>query len=342
MLATSDANVQATIRANVERIVTFSTFFDSKLAWYPNALCYVDSHAIYNPSTEATQHPDWILTDMQGNKLFIPWGCANGTCPQYAADIGNQGFRDSQVTRIKSIIAKGYVGIWLDDVNMTKSIGNGNAQTVAPKDPRTGQQMTDANWRKYLAEFVEQIRAATPGKELVHNSIWYHSRDLPNDPSIKRQILAADYIDVERGFSDGGITGGTGQWSLDALMKEIDYIHSLGRAVMIDDLDVSTELYAVACYFLIQNGKDVYGNMGRLPTQLPAYFKFNLGLATGARYKWNNLWRRDFANGMVLVNEPQAGTVTVPLPVVHFDENGNSVNSITLGAKQGKLLRKTR
>jgi hypothetical protein len=35
-----------------------------------------------------------------------------------------------------------------------------------------------------------------------------------------------------------------------------------------------------------------------------------MGSPLGARYAWNGLIRRDFSNGIVLVNEPGANSVT--------------------------------
>ncbi len=66
----------------------------------------------------------------------------------------------------------------------------------------------------------------------------------------------------------------------------------------------------------------------------------DLGAPAVARYKWNGLIRRDFASGTVLVNQPGAATVTVPLPSdsTWTDLAGNAVTSVTLGARRGKLL----
>ena len=55
-----------------------------------------------------------------------------------------------------------------------------------PIDPRTGQAMTEADWRRYMAEFTEQIRAALPGKEIVHNAIWFAGHDDPVRPARAR------------------------------------------------------------------------------------------------------------------------------------------------------------
>ena len=66
-----------------------SSYWDSKHSWFPGGWVVPGLLRDLQPSTLATQHPDWILKDAAGNKLYIPWGCSGGICPQYAADIGN-------------------------------------------------------------------------------------------------------------------------------------------------------------------------------------------------------------------------------------------------------------
>ncbi len=71
------------------RMTVYSPYFDDKLSWYPNAGFYKDLYAIYVNDALATQHPEWILKDANGNKLYIPWGCsgapARNTPPMSAA-----------------------------------------------------------------------------------------------------------------------------------------------------------------------------------------------------------------------------------------------------------------
>src|SRR5207244_5446572 len=54
-----------------------------------------------------------------------------------------------------------------------------------------------------------------------------------SQPQIARQIKAADYVNMERGFNDSGLTGGTGIWSVFAMMRFIDNVHSYGSHVII-------------------------------------------------------------------------------------------------------------
>ena len=118
---------------------------------------------------------------------------------------------------------------------MDINAGNGAGQRVAPIDPRTGQPMTDSQWKEYFAGFMEQLRAALPGVEIAHNAIWFAGGGNHDgtDPFIQRQIRAADIINLERGFNDGGMTGGTGTWSVFAFMRYVDNVHSYGSHVVI-------------------------------------------------------------------------------------------------------------
>jgi hypothetical protein len=324
------------------RSEVFTPYFDSRTSWYGQGWVYLDSYAIYNGSSQASQHPDWILKDSQGGKLFIPWGCGGGTCPQYAADIGNPAFRASWIANAKAAVARGYKGIWVDDVNLDLRVGNGNGQDVRPQDPRTGQPMTDVAWRTYFATFMEELRAAVPSTEIVHNSIWYAvwgQRD--NDPAVKRQIAAADYINLERGVNDGGLTGGNGEWSLNALLGFVDRVHAAGKGVIYDAFDDSPQgrEYNLASYLETSNGKDAVGLQSMTPDNWWSMYEADLGAACGPRVTWNGLLRRDYAGGTVLVNEPQAPTRTVALPHAMTDSSGNSVTSVTMKATSGAVLR---
>ncbi|MBL8210688.1 MAG: NPCBM/NEW2 domain-containing protein [Bryobacterales bacterium] len=339
-----NASQQDWLRRNIWRMSgVFSPYFDSRLSWFPNAWIYIDLYAIKTDSPLVWQHPEWILKDSAGNRLFIPWNCSNGSCPQYAGDITNAGFRQYWIDQTRALMNKGYKGIWLDDVNMQFRVGNGWGTEIPPLDPRTGTTMTWDNWRKYIAEFVEQIRREFPSAEIMHNCIWFAGpngiRD--NDQYIQRQISAANYINVERGFGDPGLTGGTGEWSLQALLAFIDRVHARGRHVVIDDYYPQTLEYGLANYFLINNGSDALGELISTPDNWYAGYDVNLGAPTGARTNWNNLLRRDFQNGLVLVNEPGAPTRTVTLPGTYRTVNGVSVTSVTLAARQGAVLTAT-
>lgn len=329
----------AWMRQRFWRSEVSTPYFDEKTRWYGQGWIYRDLYAIY---PDRVTNADWILKDARGNRLYIPWGCENGTCPQFAGDPGDASFRRWWIDGAKEALRHGYKGIWLDDVNMNFQVGNGNGDRVAPIDRRTGAPMTYENWRRYIAEFVEQIRAELPNAELLHNSIWYAvegPRD--NDPYVKRQIAASDFINLERGFNDDGLTGGTGVWSLDAVHRFVDRVHAAGKSVVIDDFDNSLrgKEYALANYFLINGATDGLGSGDATPESWWGMWDAKLGAPRGDRYGWQGLIRRDFAGGIALVNEPEAPRRTIKLSQPMIDSSGRTVTTVTLGPKQGAVLR---
>lgn len=337
--------MRAMIRASVTGIGTFTPYFDLKLSWYPRATLYVNSYAIYTDSPLATLHPEWILRDSTGNKLYIPWGCANGTCPQYAGDIANPAYRKYQIDWMNGLLAGnattpyGYAGLWVDDVNLNMAVSDGTGTKTVPVDSQTGSPMTTVNWNLYFAKYTESIKAAvTPTTTITHNALWFVAA--PPDPSVRRELASADFVHIERGFGDSGLTGGTGPWSLFALMNYIDYVHSIGTAVEIGDYYLVDQMYSLACYFLVQNGWDTWGISEQTPGNWPLkLYTLNLGAASGPRRKTpSGVFRRDFAHGVALVNEPGAPVRIVALPAGALDPNGTPAKLVILGPKQGAVF----
>lgn len=334
------------LNAKFWRMEVFSTFFDSRTSWYPNGWVYSDAYAIYTGG-DAIARDQYILRDTAGNRLYIPWGCEqDGGCPQHAADITSPAFRASWIDSLKTTLAKGYRGAWIDDVNLDFRLSDVTGNTnVSAYSPSLGRVITEEDWRKAMATFMEEVRAAVPAdKEILHNSIWYAGRDSAGTyfPEVDRQIKAADYINVERGVNDGGLTGGTWIWSLRTLHSYMDKVHGHGKGVVIDAFDgsVTGREYSLANYLLISNGRDGVGEMSQRPDNWWSGWETNLGQPTSARTTWNDLIRRDFADGMVLVNEPQAPSRTVTLPTPMKNSAGQTVSQVTLGAAQGAVLTK--
>lgn len=338
--------MQQTIRNDFSRLAVYTPFFDNRTSWYGNALAYVDSYAIY---TNAVPNPDWVMRDPSGSWLYISWGCNGSTCPQYAGDFSNQGFRQWWVNNARQIVAKGYKGLWIDDVNMDFRISNGAGNPVVPLDRNTGQPMTEDNWRRYMAEFMEYIRSSLPGVELLHNSVWYTggpSRDA--NSYVQREIAAADDINIEAGINDPGLTGGTGVWSVNAVLAYADRVNAMGKHVIIDGIaqgnawDTAGKEYGLAGYFLVSNGNDLLGDWGNVadPGNWWAGFNVQLGSPTGGRSYSNGLYRRDFTGGIVLLNDSWGPWTTVNLPGTYRRIDGSTVTSVSLGPNQAAVLMK--
>src|SRR5262249_26927475 len=155
-------------RDKYARMLVFAPYFDSRLGCFADAWVYKDLYAIYPGSATASAHPEWILRDAGGRQLYIPFDCGGGTCPQVAAGIGSPEFRAQWIAEARAVLAKGYRGLFVDDVNMLISrVSDGNGKAVPPVDPRTSRAMNERDWRRAMADFVEEIHAAFPTTELV-------------------------------------------------------------------------------------------------------------------------------------------------------------------------------
>jgi Hypothetical glycosyl hydrolase family 15 len=326
------------MRDHFFRQKAYAPYFDQRLSWYPNGWAYKDLYAIYVDEDLAREHPEWILRDSQGRKLYIPWGCSGGTCPQYAGDVGNPAFRAHWISQARATMAAGYKGLFVDDVNMEFRVGDGSGEEVAPIDPRSGRTMSHASWRRYVAEFVEGIRGKLAGVEVAHNPIWYSGHA---DESVRRALLAADYVNLERGVNDKGLTRGGGQFGYETLLEHVDWLHGRGKAVVFDSYakDRAGAEYNLASYFLVNGTRDGFRTDYRaVPDDWWTGYDVDLGAARGGRYEWRGLLRRDFKNGYVLVNQPRSPTRTVRLPARSRGADGGARGRVRLAAGSGAVV----
>jgi hypothetical protein len=334
----------AWMRDHFWRQKTYAPYFDSRTSWYPNAWTYQDLYAIYADGHDerVAQHPDWILRDAAGNRLYIPYGCSGGSCPQYAGDIGNPAYRAEWIAVAKQTLAHGYRGLFVDDVNMELRVGNGRGEEIAPIDPRTGGQMTLANWRRYTAEFAEEITAAVkgmnPALEVAHNPIWFSGH---SDPSVQRELLAADYVNLERGVVDEGLQGGSGPYALSTFLQHIDWLHAHGKGVILDSYAEGRDAaeYNLAAYFLVATERDGFRTDYRAtPKDWWAAYDTDLGDPKGGRYHWNGLLRRDFARGFVVVNPPGSSGRTLAAASNAKAPDGDPRRAISLPPAGGRVV----
>ena len=338
-----NASMQQWLRTHFARMGVYTPYFDTRTSWFPNSMVYMDLYGVPPNSYVQVNQPQWILKDQSGNPMYIPWNCSGGTCPQYAGDITNPGFRAWWISQAQSHLSKGYLGLWIDDVNMEFRVSDRFGNQVPPIDSATGLPMTWDAWRNYVATFVEQIRQAFPYIEIMHNNIWFAGPDgiRDADPAIQRQILASSNLNMERGVgSDPGLTGGTGVWSVYALLAFIDRVHALGRTITLQEyaIDQPTEQYSLAAYYLISTGGDRIGDDTSTPDNWWTGWNTNLGTPTGPRTYSNGVFRRIFSNGMVLLGEPGLATQTITLPSTFTTLSGQSVSSVSLTGHQGIVL----
>lgn len=346
-LAGMDTARKAFMRKHFWGVVSFSPSYDRHLSYSPPTLVYKDLYAIGREQTATLEaHPEWVLRDVNGNRLYIDWGCQPGPCPQVAGDIGSPTFRANWIAEAKSTLAKGYSGIWIDDANMEIRVGDESGAPAIPVDPRTGKPMTFANWRRYIAEFLEQIRREIPDKQLVANVLWFGGTSIgrDSDPFIRRAYTAVDRLNLERGFNDEGLTAGYAPrdiWSVDVFMQFIDRMHDLGIPVTLDSGSVTRAEweYNLGGFFLVDQGADAVGEMLLPPGEWWDGWDLRLGSPLGERERRaDGVFERRFQRGYVLLNPSKAAPKTIKLDRAWKRIDGTTVTSVTLAGGRAAVL----
>lgn len=330
------------------RMRGFDPFFakSGAIRWAPPTDFARDLYAIYRDGAAdralVERNPSWVLRDEEGNPLYIPSDCDGESCPLYAGDLGNPAFQAHWIQRASEILAKGYAGIFIDDVSMEMQISDGAGRLVVPIDPRTGKRMRDGDWRRYVADFTERIRKALPRAAIAHNQgQWWLDH---SDPSVRRQVAAADMIELERGYNDVDLRGGGGPFSFESFMAHIDWLHSLGKSVILEPygLNRAKQIYEVAAYYLTKSRRDaIASSYAANPGNWSRVWNTDLGAPRGKRYQWKGLWRRNYTDGIALVNPAGQPTRTVKTGR-YRSFSGKRVGRVTLPAARGAVLLKGR
>ena len=278
----------------------------------------------------------WILRDASGDPLYIPFDCDGGSCTQYAGDIGNPHFRAHWIAEAKQQAAR-YRGIFVDDVNLEFRVSNGAGEDVVPRDPRTGAPMREADWRRYMAEFTEQVRAAMPNKEIVHNALWFTGT---SDPFVRRQVDAATHVELERGVNDPGLTGAAVNSATKASSATSTGSTGAARAWSSTPTPTPAPKSSTSWPPISSSPADAIRSAppgAPLPATGGRATRC-LGAPRGGRFLWRGLLRRDFERGFVLVNQPDRAPVSVTLGPDALDPEGVARPVLRLNAAEGAVV----
>lgn len=320
---------QAFSRARYWRVSAFTPYFDGRLSYTAGAWAHQSAFAL--DAADATANPSWVLHDVYGNQLYLGAG-------RYAADFGNAAFRAWWITRAQARLALGYRGVFVDDVLMERRTTTAGGALRNPIDPRTGWTMSEASWQGYMADFMGAVRVALPGAEIVHDVIW-HKGDA--NGALRRQLDAATVISVRGAFNDPIVVAGTGRYGWQSLAGYVERQQARGIGVLLDGAATTpaARLYGRANQLLVDGGWTAIANdAATAPGAFWTGYDLDLGAPAGPRTWTGAVWRRDFARGLVLVNEPGRPAQTVALPAAHRDLDGVARESVTLPGGSAAIL----
>lgn len=330
---------QTAIAKQCAAVSTFAGYFDPALAGFPGPVfAYKDALAIYvdksRNSAMVNAHPEWILKDSKGNPVYINY-VENGARPQQVADIGNPRFRQGWIGEAFCLVTPGYGGVWCDDVNMgVWQIVDANGNVTAPIDPRTKKTMDQTAWATYFGQFLSEIRQAANlyGLKVGHNPVWYAEA---------YDFKTADVVWFEGGFSDKGLTGGTGQWSVSAFMLRIADVTKAGAAAVLGEPATDNVPYKIAGAWL--SGAAGTGFTNTTPDLWDQPFlritNADLGQPLSPAQRFSGVWQRSFDKGLVYFVEPGADSITLDLDQPMTDVYaGQQISKLTLSPSQGIVL----
>lgn len=288
-----------------------------------------------------TTKPDWFLkNNSSGNR--IQWSYSG----HWQMDVGNPDYQKMWADNVIGMKAHGFDGIWIDNCLWRRADYN-----AYPAKYLTDTEFRAA-YRSFLGYVTPRIRAAgmlsignLNGARLITGG-WESYLDAGLDGAWDEFWLSVDNTgnNLLPEYPQG--------WG--RLVNQISYAESRGKIALVQPhfpagnaraFDYTLASYLMAAgersAYTEANGTDAYGGA----TPWHAEYDWDLGAASGPKRLLNtaNVWRRDFTNGVALVNANAKDTagVTVPLGGTYYDRAGNAKTSVTLTGCSGAVLRKS-
>jgi hypothetical protein len=283
-------------------------------------------------------HPDWFLTDPNGSRL-------NSYYFQQAwmMDVGNPAYQARWLSNVlDDLHGGGWDGVMLDDTN-TDMGWHLHGRTIA-------RYPTAAAWRAATRSMLATVGPAlqSAGFLAIPNlsAPWASDYDA--------QATWSDWLQ----FTSGALQEYYSKWGTDSSgwfagndwtyrQKFQSLTEQTGKIFIgltyAPKVDTRSMTWARANFLLF----DDPANGGALifePTGPEAQDPYasswtaDVGSPVGARFQVGSAWRRNFTGGAVVVN-PTSSTVTVDLGASYVDATGAVVQSVTLGATSGAILR---
>ena len=274
-------------------------------------------------------HETWFMHDTYGNRIFYSpfnWWLMDPANPEWQAYFVNDA--------LAKISASGYDGIFIDDVwnDVTfycHNLPTTNAQT----------------WHNDVVAFLRYIKANLPGKIVVVNTDeWYGSTYINEvDGAMMEGFAHAEWCAA----NDEGGRGSTfnlnlvGKLAADSANGKIVWAAS-GVIPSTQAEDDRLLKYCYAEFLLGANGATSYFGFNSWYSSDGAKGYYSImdtpvGSPTGAYYKSQNVYMRDFTGAKVLFN-PYSTAYTINLGRTYRTLNGATVSSITLNAYSAEIL----
>jgi len=329
---------------------TFGGYVPAMRAANPNLQLFGYMNGVYAQKSEGARYPEsWYAHDANGNRV------TSRSFGNFMMDMSNPSWWADRASACTALLAAtGYDDCYLDMLGTAPLAPNYN--TAMPVDPRTGKAWTRADLMAANLEVARAVRAKNPGGLLASNGLvngLRYFKPVGQTPMVLFQELDAVHAEIFLRDKNTPITtfktetawkqdvdmlvdvGSRGKvawtttkmWNVSATQTQIDRWHK----------------YALASFLLGTNGRS-YFNFSAKNTVAGAlgdhpWDRVLIGDPVNNYVKSGGVYRRDFSNGIAIVN-PTTATATVSLGGTYRDLNGVLRSSVTLAANCGEVLTK--
>lgn len=309
----------------------------------PNLTLLVYMNGLYARGTDGNKYPsNWYSYDAKNKKI------RSNNFGNYLMNPTKTGWRNNRIDECKEFLAySGYDGCLVDMLGVAP-LGK-NYGTGQPINTSTGKVWTEKAWLAQTSALAKQIKNAnnvvTMGNGLGNGDRYFDGTDV---------ILDA----IDGAMSESFVRSGKKPLSnirSEAKWKEdVDMLvdaSARGDSVLAvtktwtsgsNSAKDAVHKYALASFLLGDNGTSRFmfiRNEGDNPTKWNSLWDTDLGNPQGSYYKKNNLFVRDFKDGMVVVN-PTGSTHSMSLGGSYVTIGGASKSSITLKANTAEIFLK--
>lgn len=285
--------------------------------------------------------PDWFLRNNSSGQR-IQWSYTG----HWQMDVGHPDYQRMWADNVIPMKDHGFDGVWIDNCLWRR----------ADYNAYPGKYLTDTEFRAAYRSFLTHVTTRIRSAGMLSVGNLNGARIIPGG---------------WESYLDAGLDGGWDEFWLSVdntgsnllpeynqgwgrVVEQIGYAESRGKIAMVQPhfpagntraFDYTYASYLMAAgersAFTEANGTDAYGGATTWHTE----FDWGMGPALGARYRPTsnvNVWRRDFLNGVVVVNAnpKDTNTVTVQLGGTYYDRGGTAKTSVTLTGCSGVTLRK--
>jgi hypothetical protein len=331
---------------------TFRGHVPAMRAANPNLRLFGYMNGVYAQSSEGSKYPEsWYAHDANGNRV------KSRSFGNYMMDMSNPSWWADRASTCTALLAEtGYDDCYLDMLGTAPLAPNYN--TAQPIDPRTGKAWTHPDLLAADLELAKAVRATDPGGLLASNGLVNGQRYFKpagQSPVVLFQEL--DAVHAEIFLRDKNTPIGTFKTEA-AWKQDVDMLVDVGgrgkvawtTTKMWNVSSTATQAqidrwhkYSLASFLLGTNGRSYYNfsaknTVASVLADHP-WDRVQIGDPVNRYANVSGVYRRDFTNGIALVN-PTTATATVNLGGTYRDLNGVQRSSITLTASQGEVFTK--